>query len=386
MRLLIDSVNVGSPGGLQNQVEIAVAAARRCPPGCDVVTLRAQDANGFTISAVPNLTEEFHPRLPGWRGMRRWFHEELPRHAARHRADVVYSLSGILSRPIARQAATVNSINNMIPFTPEHIRHFRPLTKDWLRLMILQRTFVSSSRLADALIVPSRHGLERVNHYAGDQSAKAFVAMNPVPEYAKFRPEAPPPHPYGGKPFLFYLSVVYWYKNHLGLIEAYRRVVARGESLPDLVMAGPPEDKAYVAKIERAIVDAGLGERVRYLGMIPREDIPGLLHHATINVFPSTCETNSFVQGEILGAHGVMACSNTPPMPEVAGNAAELFDPYDPDSIGSTLVALSRDEARRAELRRLAAARAAEFTWDACGDAMWRAAEHAAKARRRNGS
>jgi len=380
MRLPIDSVNAGSPGGLQNQVEIAVAAARRCPPGCDVVTLRAPDA--FEIPPTPNLTEEIHARAGGgWWKLRRWFHDELPRHAERHRADAVYSLSGILSPALTRAAATVNSINNMLPFTPEHIRHFPPLSKGWLRLMILQRTFVSSCRLADALIVPSRHGLERVNHYAGDLSAKAFVAMNPVPEYAKFRPSDPPPHPYGGRPFLFYLSVVFWYKNHLGLIEGYRRMIARGEDLPDLIMAGPPHDTAYVKRIERAIADAKLGDRIRYLGLIPREDIPALLHHATINVFPSTCETNSFVQGEILGAHGVMACSNTPPMPEVAGPAAELFDPYDPDSIGETLVRLSHDEARRAELRRLAAARAAEFTWDACGDAMWRAAQHAVEAR-----
>jgi glycosyltransferase involved in cell wall biosynthesis len=385
MRLLIDSVNVGSPGGLQNQVEIAQAAARRRPPGCDVVTLRSP--SDYAIEPVPGLSEEFHPRASGWSGLRRWFHRELPRHAARHSADVVYSLSGILSRPLARSAATINSINNMLPFTPEHIRHFRPLTRDWLRLMILQRTFVSSSRLADALIVPSRHGLERVNHYAGDLTGKAFIAMNPVPEYAKFRPASPPPHPYEGRPFLFYLSAVYWYKNHLELIEGYRRVLARGEDLPDLLMAGLPEDAAYVARIERAIADSGFSSRIRYLGKIPREDIPGLLHHATINVFPSTCETNSFVQNEILGAHGVMACSKIPPMPEVAGPAAELFDPRDPDSIGETLLRLSRDEGRRAELRRLAAARAAEFTWDACGDAMWKAAQHALAARAaRNGS
>jgi len=379
MRLLIDSVNAGSPGALQNQVEIAVAAARRSPPGCEVVTLRAPE--GFPIEATPNLSEEHHARANGWWGLRRWFHAELPRHARRLEADAVYSLTGILSPELSRVAATVNSVNNMLPFTPEHIRHFPPLSKNWLRLVILQRTFVRSCRLADAIIIPSRHGLERINAYAGDQSAKAFVAMNPVPEYAKFRASEPPPHPYGGKPFFFYLSVVYWYKNHLGLIEGYRRMIARGEDLPDLIMAGPPHDTAYVKRIERAIADAKLGDRIRYLGLIPREDIPALLHHATINVFPSTCETNSFVQGEILGAHGVMACSNTPPMPEVAGPAAELFDPYDPDSIGETLVRLSHDEARRAELRRLAAARAAEFTWDACGDAMWRAAQHAVEAR-----
>ncbi len=386
MRFLIDTVNVASPGALQNQIELAHAAARRRPAGSDVILLRAPD--GYALEAPDGLTVERHPKAGSWTRLWRWFHRDLPGHVRRLDADVVYSLSGIVSPPLTRAAATINAIHNMLPFTPEHIRHFAPLSKDWIRLLLLQRTMVASSRRADALIVPSRHGLERVSHYAGDLSAKSFVAMNPVPEYAKFHPESPPAHPLGGRPFLFYLSVVFWYKNHLNLIEGYRRIVSRGGDLPDLVMAGPPDDPAYVRCIERAIAESGLGPRVRYLGRIPREDIPGLLHHATINVFPSTCETNSFVQGEILGAHGVMACSNIPPMPEVAGGAAELFDPYDPDSIGAVLLRLSHDEARRAELRRLAAARAAEFTWDSCGDTMWKAVEFArtSRARRVNGN
>ena len=68
-----------------------------------------------------------------------------------------------------------------------------------------------------------------------------------------------------------------------------------------------------------------------------------------------------------------MACSNIGPMPEVAGDAAVLFDPRDPDAIADTLLTLWKDEVRRAELRTKALARAATFTWDACGDALWEA-------------
>lgn len=388
MRLLIDVVNAGSPGGLQHQVELARSAERCCPAGAELVLLRADGGTDYRIEGSDRMRVIAAERAAGWTGLRRWYGRELPRMAREQRADVVYSL-GILSRQLCRSVATVNSVNNMLPFTPEHIRHFRPLSRDWLRLVILQRAYVWSCQRADALVLPSRHGLERVNHFAGNLSSKAFVAMNPAPEYTKYDPSRPPPHPYGGRSFLFYLSVVVYYKNHLNLIEAYRRIVRAGGDLPDLIMAGPSDDVDYETRIGEAIRAGGLADRVKYLGKIPREDIPGWLHHATVNVFPSTCETNSFVQSEILGAAGVMACSNIPPMPEIAGAAAELFDPYSPESIGKALVRLCGDPARREELRRLAVARAAEFTRDACGRVMWQAAQHAHQAfhaRRRGGA
>ncbi len=386
MRLLIDVVNVASPGGQQNQVEIARSAETRCPPGWDIVVARAPSASKLESSERLQVLTVDRPAR-GWAGMWRWFHRDLPQLALRHRADVVYSLSGILSGRLWRRFGTVNSVNNMLPFTPLHLRHFSWVSKDRLRLEILRRLYVRSCIRADAVVFPSLHGLERVSAYAGDLAGKSSIAYNPVPSYVAFDPANPPRHPHGGAPYFFYLSVVFWYKNHLNLIEAYRRLLGAGHALPDLVMAGPPADSDYVRRIQQAIAAGSLASKVRYLGTMPREDLPGWLHHATANVFPSTCETNSFVQGEILGARGVMACSNVPPMPEIAGDAAELFDPFDPDSIGRALLRLASDERRRAQLRGLAAKRAGEFTRDACGEALWRAvlrAEESSRSRRRS--
>jgi glycosyltransferase involved in cell wall biosynthesis len=377
--LLVDTVNVASPGGLQLLEELERSIRLRRPEEARVVVLRAV-GDGPAPDPEDRVEIVSCPRAGGWIGMRRWFHRTLPDLARRHRADVVYSLSGVVSRRLARVCGTVNAVNNMLPFTPEHIRHFPIWSSERIRFLLLQKLYASGSRIADALVVPSRYGAERVSAYAGDLMDKSFVAMNPIPDDTRYDPAAPPAHPYGGKPFLFYLSVVFWYKNHLNLIEAYRRAVAAGNELPDLLMAGPPSDPDYVAKIRQAIEDPHLKGRVKYLGKVPRDDVPGYLHHATINVFPSTCETSSFVQAEILGARGVMACSDWAPMPEIAGDAAELFDPHDPDSIADVLLRLCADEARRDELRRLAERRAGEFTREACGDAIWAAARRAEEA------
>jgi hypothetical protein len=64
-------------------------------------------------------------------------------------------------------------------------------------------------------------------------------------------------------------------------------------------------------------------------------------------------------------------------MPEVAGNAAELFDPWDPDSIADVIARLSRDDGRRRELRRLSALRCEDMTVKGAGESIWKAVHRA---------
>jgi len=317
-------------------------------------------------------------RPSGWLGFWRWYNRDLPRRARELHGDVVvYAPGGILSQAVCREFPTVNGINNMLPFTPEQIRAFTRGSKDWLRLVLLQRLYSASCRRCNAVVVPSRFAIAQMRPYAGDLSEKAYVAPNSIPSYVALDPASPPRRPNDGKPYFFYLSVVFWYKNHLELIEGFRRALRTEPGLPDLIMAGVPTQESYVKRIREALASPDLGGRARFLGKVPREDIPGWLHHATVNVFPSSCETNSFIQAEIFGAHGVMACSNLGPMPEVAGGAAELFDPNDPDSIAATLIRLWRDEGRRRALRALSARRAAQLTPEACGEQLWAAVERA---------
>ena len=61
--------------------------------------------------------------------------------------------------------------------------------------------------------------------------------------------------------------------------------------------------------------------------------------------------------------------SNYGAMAEVAGDAAELVDPYDVEAIRAGLRRVSLDADRRDELRRRGLAHAAQFTWENCARA-----------------
>ncbi|MCI0498758.1 MAG: glycosyltransferase [Planctomycetales bacterium] len=212
--------------------------------------------------------------------------------------------------------------------------------------------------------------------YTGDISSKTYVALTGVPRDMGFEPSAFC-HPYNGRPYLLYLSAIYSYKNHLKLIEAYDRMLQEQADIPDLLIAGIPAEKDYLAKILAAIKEKNIGNKVKYLGILDRKDIPAWLHYAQINLLPSTCETGLIVVSEVLGVGGALACSNVAPMPELASYAAELFDPYSIESMRQVILGLIRNPERTQELRQLAAKRIAELSWDACGAALWQAARKA---------
>ena len=373
MKLLIDSVLVASPGGLQLQQELAKASARRRPQGAEVVLLVGK--GGQAMPPVDGLRVVEAARPGAVLGRFKWFYRELPRLIRQERADVIYSLSGFVTQAMLRTAGVVTTVNNMVPFTPRMNEQYSLLSKERMRNELLRRIYRRGVRDADAVVLHSQHALTQLTTAAGKLSFKTEVVLTGMPASIRFDPASPPPHPYEGKPFFFYLSAMQRYKNHPTLIEGYRLALEEsGGDFPDLVIAGIPADTEYVRTVKAAIRVSGVETRCRYIPAMAVTEIPAHLHHAQANYFPSLCETNSVVQAEILGVHGVMACSNIPPMNEIAGDAAYLFDPESPRAIADSMKRLATDEDLRSSLRRRAAKRADSFSWDECGEAIWRMA------------
>jgi glycosyltransferase involved in cell wall biosynthesis len=385
MRLLIDAATIGSPGGIRLRDELIRSIQEYIPEDSTVVLLVTMAISKFAFSPKSEVLIVQKPRW-GWFGRWKWFHYDLPKIARENNADVFYSLTGFLSKNLCRSLATISTVNNMIPFMPEVGRLYPFFSKYRIRHAILHFAFVGSLKIADAVVLHSKHALEAINAVT-EISSKTCVVLTGCSTDSRFEIGPHFVHPYKGLPYFLYFSTIYPYKNHLRLIEAYYRANQKKLDLPILLIAGLPQDNKYLKQIQLKIEKLDLGGKVKYIGIFRREDIPVWLHYAEINFFPSICETNPVTMSEILSSNGVLACSGVAPMSEVAAYAAELFDPYSVESITNVILRLSNNQSRCNDLRRMAKKRAAELSWSECGKVVWKAvkmAETAFKERRNN--
>jgi glycosyltransferase involved in cell wall biosynthesis len=103
---------------------------------------------------------------------------------------------------------------------------------------------------------------------------------------------------------------------------------------------------------------------VRWLKYVPSDDLPSILRCASGLVFPSLYEGFGLPVLEAFAAELPVITSNVTSLPEVAGNAALLVDPYDCENITWAMQTLIEDTALARNLQQAGLCRAREFTWD----------------------
>lgn len=162
--------------------------------------------------------------------------------------------------------------------------------------------------------------------------------------------------------FLLAVSDLYVQKNLKNLILAMSRL---SKDHPGLLLkiAGNPIDEDYYKELKKIVAEEKLDGIVEFLGSIPPKELVELYRRCRVFVFPSTVETfgNPLVEAMACGA--TVACSNTAAMPEVAGNAAEFFDPANVESMVQTIERLLENDGLRKTYGRKALERAKDFSW-----------------------
>jgi glycosyltransferase involved in cell wall biosynthesis len=163
----------------------------------------------------------------------------------------------------------------------------------------------------------------------------------------------------GERRVLLSLSAKRPHKNLLALIGALARIPA--EQRPVLVLAGYPT--AHEAALRERARSEGLDADVRFPDWLSAEELEGLWALAEAFVFPSLYEGFGLPVLEAMARSVPVASSNASSLPEVAGEAALLFDPHDETAIAGALRRLLDDAPLREQLYARGLARAGEFTW-----------------------
>jgi glycosyltransferase involved in cell wall biosynthesis len=150
------------------------------------------------------------------------------------------------------------------------------------------------------------------------------------------------------------------HKNLAALIGALSEIPS--DRRPMLVLPGYPT--WHEAELRERARAANVTDDVRFLGWLAEEEIEGLWALADAFVFPSLYEGFGLPVLEAMARGVPVACSNASCLPEVAGEAALLFDPSDEHAIAAAIERLLDDHAETERLRAAGRARARTFTWE----------------------
>jgi glycosyltransferase involved in cell wall biosynthesis len=141
--------------------------------------------------------------------------------------------------------------------------------------------------------------------------------------------------------YLLYPANFWLHKNHRTLIQALARVDSRVYLV--LTGGGGPEQR----RIEGEVRAADLQDRVVFAGFVSDDELASLLGAARALVFPSLYEGFGMPVIEAMALGVPVLCGDAASLREVAGGAAQLFDPRDPDAIATAIAEIERDGALR---------------------------------------
>ena len=163
--------------------------------------------------------------------------------------------------------------------------------------------------------------------------------------------------------FVLYAGNVKPHKNVERLIQAFDRVRRRGLDHLKLVIIG--DEVSKYAALRRAVHKHQLHKYVRFLGYVPEETLAVMYRLAGVFVFPSLYEGFGLPPLEAMASGTPVVTSNVSSLPEVAGGAALLVDPHDPDAIADGIFQVLTNEQTRWAMRKKGLERARQFSWEA---------------------
>jgi glycosyltransferase involved in cell wall biosynthesis len=164
------------------------------------------------------------------------------------------------------------------------------------------------------------------------------------------------------KPFLLYVGDRGGYKNFAALLRTYSRSQLLSREFQLLCFGGGEFTRAELRLMTEHNVPR---QSVRYMSGSDA-CLAVLYASAAALVYPSLYEGFGMPLLEAMSVGCPVVCSNTSSLPEVAGEAAELFDPLEEDDMAAAIERVVTSGDRRQTLVASGRDRSAMFSWRRC--------------------
>ncbi len=166
------------------------------------------------------------------------------------------------------------------------------------------------------------------------------------------------------KPFILYVGVLREHKNVVGLIYAFNLLLKRYHLDFKLVLVGNPDPR--YPKIQETIKELGLNKKIVQVGFVPEKELVLFYRLASILVLPSFREGFGFTPLEAMASSTPVASSKSTSLPEVLGNAACYFDPYNVSEMAAVILKILTNYELKKKLIIRGQKRVKLFSWGKC--------------------
>lgn len=254
-------------------------------------------------------------------------------------------------------ARKIVTIHDVVPY-------IYPETSTKLDKLIYHYWLPLAVRRLDAIITVSEQSKQDIIRYLPvneedvvvipEAAGSSYRLMNPIDV-------KPVLNRYGiDFPYILYVGSLESRKNLPRLLEAFARVRTQH---PDwkLVIVGARKWK--FSSIFETVKRLELEPFVHFTGYVEEEHLPAIYNGADLFVFPSLYEGFGLPVLEAMASGTPVITSNCSSLPEVAGDAAILIDPYDIQAMADAIQQVLSDPSLAATLRVKGLARAKTFSW-----------------------
>jgi glycosyltransferase involved in cell wall biosynthesis len=338
------------------------------------IALDATYSLGRNLSGIGVYSREIlfglakaHPQqrfLFCYRPHRLWesFSDTLPANASRRwlsgapRAELFHALNQRVDAVPADKSArrTVCTFHDLFALTGEYsTAEFRARFSEQAR---------RAAERSDAIIAVSQFTAAQVTELLGVESARVHV----IPHGVRMPAAANQTPVDRREQLVLFVGAIQKRKNIARLVRAFETMPADWR----LVLAGATD--GYEAAAELHAVEASPRRHdIELAGYVSTAALESLYARASIFAFPSLDEGFGIPVLEAM-AHGVpVVTSNRSALPEAAGDAALLVDPFATDALASALNRLAADADLRARLAAKGRERARMFSWEAAVAKTW---------------
>ncbi len=166
------------------------------------------------------------------------------------------------------------------------------------------------------------------------------------------------------QPFLLSASKFVAYANQLTLIEGYALLNKEMVGVPDLWLAGGVHDREYYLKVRQCVKHRNLDNKIKFLGLVPHNELLRLYAQALVFIFPSALEACPQTLIEAMASGVPVLSSNAKPMPEIGVDAVMYFDTFNKYDMADKLKILLDNGGLRGKFIQAGILRAKYFSWE----------------------